>query len=285
MGWQDREYYQSGGSGTTTGMGFPKPTPLALGLIIACFAIFLLESVTAGPGRSILVQWGALTLEDGKAFIQPWRWVTYQYLHGGVFHIFFNCLGIYFFLPALERRWGPGQTFVFYTLGGVFAGVVFALMAAMAPAHMQPYLIGASGSVLAALGACALLFPEMQIVLLFFLVPIRFAAALFGILYLLLTFGERDLSGAAHLGGLAFGFFGPMLGGSTIGRLTHWWYIKRARKMAAAEHQEQEFVDMILEKVHDQGMHSLTWREKRILKRATERQRKRDMELTRRRIF
>lgn len=283
MAWQDREYYRESGSGIGGGMGFPKPTPLALGLIIACFATFLLQSITRGPGSDPLGEWGALTLTGGKAFIQPWRWISYQYLHSGVLHIFFNCLGIYFFVPTLERRWGPGKTFVFYTMGGIFAGVVFAIMASMMT--IPSSLIGASGSVLAALGACALLFPEMQIVLLFFLVPIRFAAALFAILYFLLMIGERDLSGAAHLGGLAFGFLAPLLGGPTIGRMTHWWRIKRVRQLAAEEQQEQEEVDRILEKVHDQGMHSLTWRERRLLKRATERQRKRELELSRRRVF
>lgn len=285
MAWQEREYHR-GGDGTMGGFSFPKPTPLALGLIITCFAIFILQSFMAeGPGSSFnpLVAWGGLTLAEGAAFIQPWRWITYQYLHGGVFHIFFNCLGIYFFVPRLERQWGPGKTFIFYTLGGIFAGIVFAMMSAMMP--IQVPLIGASGSVLAALGACALLFPEMQIVLLFFLVPIRFAAALFAILYLLLTIGERNLSGAAHLGGLGFGFLAPMLAGPAIGRLLHWWEVKRARKQAMDAREEQEVVDLILEKVHDQGMQSLTWRERRFLKRATERQRKREMEIARRRMF
>ena len=42
------------------------------------------------------------------------------------------------------------------------------------------------------------------------------------------------------------------------------------------EHQEQGEIDRILAKVHQQGMHSLTGAEKRTLKRATERQRKRE---------
>jgi stage IV sporulation protein FB len=56
---------------------------------------------------------------------------------------------------------------------------------------------------------------------------------------------------------------------------------KNARKLRAAQReermaqQEQQQVDAILAKVHEKGMHSLTWLEKRALKRATERQRKR----------
>ena len=39
---------------------------------------------------------------------------------------------------------------------------------------------------------------------------------------------------------------------------------------------EDEMVDRILAKVHDQGINSLTWWEKRCLRRATERQRERE---------
>jgi hypothetical protein len=43
---------------------------------------------------------------------------------------------------------------------------------------------------------------------------------------------------------------------------------------------ERDRIDAILAKVSAQGMHSLTWGEKRALRKATERQRKRDLELS-----
>ena len=55
--------------------------------------------------------------------------------------------------------------------------------------------------------------------------------------------------------------------------------LRRAQKREAAEAAEQAHVDAILAKVSAHGMHSLTWFERRALKRATERQRKRDVEL------
>jgi hypothetical protein len=54
------------------------------------------------------------------------------------------------------------------------------------------------------------------------------------------------------------------------------WF-KAAAKRAAKERAEQAQIDAILAKVHDKGLHSLTWFEKRALKRATERQRQRDL--------
>lgn len=56
---------------------------------------------------------------------------------------------------------------------------------------------------------------------------------------------------------------------------------KRAIKLAKAERAERERIDQILAKVSAHGMHSLTWLERRALRRATEHQRQRDEELTR----
>jgi hypothetical protein len=55
--------------------------------------------------------------------------------------------------------------------------------------------------------------------------------------------------------------------------------VKRARQREEQERLEQEKVDQILAKVSAQGMHSLSWWEKRALKRATEKQRKREVAL------
>jgi hypothetical protein len=53
----------------------------------------------------------------------------------------------------------------------------------------------------------------------------------------------------------------------------------RAAKLAKAEANEQKQIDAILAKVSAHGMQSLSWTEKRALKKATEHQRQRDEEL------
>jgi hypothetical protein len=57
------------------------------------------------------------------------------------------------------------------------------------------------------------------------------------------------------------------------------WAAKRAMKLARAERDERQRIDEILAKVSAQGMQSLTWLERRALRKATEHQRKRDHEL------
>jgi Zn-dependent protease len=61
------------------------------------------------------------------------------------------------------------------------------------------------------------------------------------------------------------------------------WSTWKARRQIRAEQVEQAQVDAILEKVSQRGMHSLSWLEKRALRRATERQRQREMVGARRR--
>lgn len=54
---------------------------------------------------------------------------------------------------------------------------------------------------------------------------------------------------------------------------------KRAQKLARQERAEQEKIDRILAKVSAHGMNSLSWFEKRTLRKATEHQKQRDREL------
>jgi len=55
------------------------------------------------------------------------------------------------------------------------------------------------------------------------------------------------------------------------------WLGSALRKKARAEQAEQAKIDAILAKVKVQGLHSLTWWERRTLKKATERQRQQDL--------
>lgn len=55
---------------------------------------------------------------------------------------------------------------------------------------------------------------------------------------------------------------------------------RKLRRQAEQEENEQAQIDAILSKVSAHGMHSLTWSERRALKKATERQRRREIEVS-----
>ena len=276
MGWQDRAYNREDFGSTGVGGGFPRPSALSLSIMGTCLLVYILQAITRQNGAPLDI-WGRLDFDDALGFKQPWRLITYQYLHGGVGHFFFNMIGLYFFLPLLERIWGWKKTLAFFTLGGVAAGLVFGLMQWLIPQFRGIGLIGASGSVLSTIGAVALLLPETQLILVLFFVPVRIAAAVFGVYYLLSAILDRSLSDAAHLGGLAFGFLAPWLIGPWFYRRRKNRNRRRLQRAAELEQTEQLTVDRILEKVSHHGMHSLSRSEKKALQRATERQRLADL--------
>jgi membrane associated rhomboid family serine protease len=286
MGFQDRPYYKEDGTGGIPPVvfSFPKLTRLTMAIIGTCLLLFIAQVATRDRGLSPLETWGRLTFYNGQAFTQPWRWITYQYLHGDAGHFFFNMIGLYFFLPSLELMWGWRKAFAFYTAGGVVAGITFGLLSLMYSSGLGGILglIGASGSIFAAMGAVALLNPARQLIILVFPVPIRVAVGLFGAFFLLSALADRNLSNAAHLGGLAFGFFAPWIAGPWVSKFRRNLEKRRVHAAAESERDEQETIDRILAKVHEKGMNSLSWNEKRALKRATERQRQSDMARARR---
>ena len=201
-------------------------------------------------------------------------------------HIFFNMIGLYFLGPPLERLWGGQKFFAFYTFCGIVAGVGFALIQVLSGGS-GAFLIGASGCILGCIAACAILFPQMMLILLFFPVPIRAAAVILAVLYALMVISEKNLSEAAHLAGMAGGviwIWGQRrwpqmgLGLGTRTRTGEGAWRRKIRDMQ----DDEEKVDRILDKIRKQGMGSLTWWEKRFLKQASERRRQFDEQQSRR---
>ena len=152
------------------------------------------------------------------------------------------------------------------------------------------FLVGASGAIRAIIGAIAFVSPKLQM-LAMMIVPVsaRGLALLYAVVYTLTVLTDKDMSDAAHLGGLVFGFVAPYLGGNLWNaqarRFENWRRDRPARAREAeveAERDEQETIDRILAKVHEKGMNSLSWSERRALKRATERQRQADLARARR---
>lgn len=283
MGWEERAYHREAGGGSGgRSLRFLLPrTPLAITIIVVNVVIFLVQAFTGSVAAiSPLVEWGELTFTGGRAFTQPWRWITYQYLHGSGGHLFWNMLGIYFFLPVLEGMWGWKRAFAFYTAGGVAAGVTYGVMTIWFPSGG---LIGASGSELAIVGAIAVLAPDMQ-VLAMMVIPMtmRVIAIIYAVMFTLTIIGDRNRSDAAHLGGLAFGAVAVWIGGGVWQRQLTFWQGRRKRRARRQVVDESAAIDRILQKVHDRGMNSLTWGERRTLKKATERQRQQELARARR---
>lgn len=299
MSWRERPYSQEedysgnspggfGGFGRQDGVrswfgGLPAPGKAVKALLIANIAMFILCKVTGGE-LGVVYRSLALYVEDVTRRFQIWRLFTFSYLHDQqeLFHILFNMIGLYFLGVMLENRWGSLKTFLFYTAGslvGVFLYLLLSIIGWLPSgiAGRQVSLVGASGGVLAMMGACAALFPSVRIILVFFPVPIRLACVIFVLIYTwnLAHQGYNAGGDACHLAGLAFGIYFGYRGEKWF-RILDDWQAGRGRRQWEAKRREalqtEERVDAILEKVRREGIQSLTRGEKRTLEEATRRQ-------------
>jgi membrane associated rhomboid family serine protease len=141
----------------------------------------------------------------GQGFL-VWQTVTYLFLHGGFFHIFFNMLALWMFGVELENVWGTRRFLTYYFLCGIGAALSNLFIT---PLFTNPApTIGASGAIYGVLLAFGMLFPEAP-VFIYFLFPIKakyFVAIFIGIELVYGVSGSSDgVAHFAHLGGALVG--------------------------------------------------------------------------------
>jgi membrane associated rhomboid family serine protease len=279
MGIYDRDYTQqddftSYGRSGGVRWGLPQTSPVVAYLLIANVAVFLIGLIP--PVGDFLFGWLALDTTSAVSILEVWRLISYQFLHNGFWHIFFNMLGLFFMGPTLERHWGSKRFLQFYLICGTAGGLFYILLSAT---HVLSagMMIGASGAILGILAACAILFPHFVVFFLIFPVPIRIAAIILIILYIfnIATAGRNAGGDAAHIAGMITGaiyvFSQPALERFRLKRKSGAW----EKKMAGYRALQIE-VDRILEKVHKSGIQSLTRSEKKTLQQATRAEQMRD---------
>jgi len=97
-------------------------TPVVKNLIIINVLMFL---ATWGTGYlkhdpDFLIR--LLGLHYWKSeYFKPVQLVTHMFMHGGIWHIFFNMFALWMFGPVLEQVWGGKRFFVYYIITGLGA--------------------------------------------------------------------------------------------------------------------------------------------------------------------
>ena len=275
MGLYDRDYTQPESRRQHYGLPpvrftLPHLTPAVKWLMTASIAVYVVSLVPAMG--AFLATWGAVDPGSWATTLQPWRLITYQFLHSrfDLLHIVFNMFGLFFFGPPLERFWGSRRFLVFYLVCGASGGILYSLLSHVGLLGIGP-LVGASGAIMGLLAACAILFPQFTVVFFIFPVPIRVMAGLFALISLMTVVSQGANAGgeAAHLAGLAVGAAYVVLQprcDRLILKMRSGSWEKRLQETRRLEVE----VDRILAKVHRCGLHSLNRREKTTLKRATQ---------------
>jgi len=260
------------------GFGPPRLTPAVKGLLIANVGVFLLQGLVQLVFKApYLEMWLGLWPEMVFARGCLWQLITYSFLHDtrSLAHIIFNMLFLYWFGRDIELRIGARRLLILY-LGAALAGALaFSLVRLTASSWTGP-AIGASGAVMALMVLAAIYWPD-RVILVFFLFPMRLRH--FVILAIAIDlwneiFGaQAGVAGMAHLGGAAFGYlfhrFEPAW--QTLEERLRQTAYRRAQARAA---EKEATLNRILDKVHEHGMHTLSSREKRFLKRMSEERRR-----------
>lgn len=170
-------------------------TPWVTRLIAANVAVYLLTTVSPNLAFD-------LAFVPQLALVQPWRFVTYMFVHGGLGHIAFNMLALYVFGPQLEVRLGGRHFLGLYAVSG--------LVGALASMPLGHPIIGASGATFGVSLGFARYWPRVRLLLMGIL-PIE-AWQLVPLMTVISLLGTAGLvmPGVAHLGHLG-GFVGGYL--------------------------------------------------------------------------
>jgi membrane associated rhomboid family serine protease len=167
-------------------------TTVVLYLVVANIAAFMLQNMVPGLTQE-------LAYVPALALVQPWTILTSMFMHGGVMHLFFNMLGLFFFGGAVESRLGARRFAALYFISGLCGALA---------STVTPYtaIIGASGGVFGVMFAFAKFWPDTPIYI-WGVFPVPARILVIGTTALALFSG---LSGAsdgiahfAHLGGFA----------------------------------------------------------------------------------
>lgn len=283
MGWQDRDYARDDYGAAPRrihGRFRANRYNMTTRIIIANAVVFLAAGLS--PGLHDAIYGFGLMQATAVMHGQVWRLFTATYLHAGFMHIFINMLLLYFVGPALEQQWGTKQFFWVYTVAGIAGNLLLTLAGAVNYINPDIPGLGASGSVLATLGAAAVLFPHAEVYV-YFLLPVRIrtAVSVYAIwfVYNVWQKGANYGGDLCHLAGLAVGVYWAYRG-------SLWWSRRRAtgyrrpvsarkpptfKERIRTRRQDQATVDRILDKVYQKGVHSLSPTERRTLTEATER--------------
>ena len=180
-----------------------RELPITVHLIVINVIVYLATKVNADFMFSIL-----------------WQPLTYMFMHGGFWHLFFNMYSLYIFGMAVERIVGKNRFMILYFLCGFGAAAAQLGVQALAPAVQGVPTVGASGCIYGIIVAFAMIFPEAKLTLIF--PPVTLSAKWMAVIFIGLeimfsiTGAQADVAHVAHLGGALIGFL-----------LIWWWYKRR----------------------------------------------------------
>lgn len=295
MGIADRQYHQTSSNRTMRQPTRLDGAPVVKWLMIINVSVFFIDMFA----QNMMWVYGHFSFATVFGQGEVWRFLTFQFLHADMGHLFFNMFALYMFGAFVEQWWGSRKFLVFYLSCGSSGALLYSILyqlglfgkdaidlgnGVLIPAEYIP-LVGASAGIYACLIAVAVIAPNLQVRLLFPPIPMKMKTLAIGVLVIAVavTFMNGSNAGgeAGHLGGAILGFilmrnprFLSFVGGGHSRK-------KGRRVVNAKVVHEQKIrprvninlgdseVDQILDKVNREGIQSLTEHEREVLRRSS----------------
>ena len=215
-------------------------------LIIINIAVFVLQVIFHLFGSNLIELYFGLVPVRVTHELMIWQFVTYMFLHGGIFHILFNMLTLFMFGNDLDRRWGTRRFLNYYFVTGIGAGICSWIVAA----NSLAIVIGASGAIYGLLLAYGLAYPN-RIVYLNFLLPVKvkWLVLIMGAISFVSSVGggEPGVAHIAHLGGMMVGYV-YLKGKDFIGK---YHYFSEQRRREQLKRQFEIYYGDVRKKIED----------------------------------
>lgn len=208
-------------------------TPVVKNLLILNVLMYVITWFFQNQGLDLSAYLAVFYLDS--PYFKIWQPITYMFMHGSLMHIFFNMFALFSFGSVLEQHWGGKKFLNFYLLTGLGAlllqwGVqafeVYQVMGSALNSVDQVVnsgsslvhsiygtrMLGASGAIFGILVAFAMLYPNVQMFIMFIPVPVKakYIIPVYIVIELMLGLGNfagDSVAHFAHLGGALIGYF------------------------------------------------------------------------------
>ncbi len=176
-----------------------QSSPLIRNIIILNVVVFLLTNL------SPLLEAYVMLWPVASGNFKPYQLFTYMFAHGGLMHIFFNLLALASFGPILESYWGERKFLIFYLATGMGAGAIYMLIDFWIGGGGP--MLGASGAIYGILMAFGMVFPNLEIMLLFPPIPLKAKYMVFVMGFMTWALDNSGtVAHSAHFGGALVAF-------------------------------------------------------------------------------
>lgn len=186
-------------------VSYQSPDPHMTYVLLGTMGAFFVIQLATAAYSSELHNWIFVIASDW--YLRPWSVITSTLAHGGLTHILFNGMFLFFFGPSVEQILGPRRFATVFFVAGAVSGI--------SQVYLETSLfggdgaaLGASGALMAILGLTIVFMPNAKAMML--LLPIPIPIWVLGIGYAFLdiigAFNPADgIGNFAHLSGMVYG--------------------------------------------------------------------------------